>query len=249
MSFDKGSTYSQSTLAIDGVDAMGNLGSSELSFPEGSSSTASFTKQIKDAVASRLSLPGLDTKIVTDQNRWPFAQDFCSVAELCVLPSRGAADKMMCIYWNEVHVLYPFFHRPDFQARYERLWLMEDDGSPNFMLYCHLNSIFAICCQLQRPSKPDQSALADVYFRRAAQLLQMNLFGSGSLETIQACLLLAQYLQSTEWSHRCFVVIGLAIRVAQSVSLHQAESISRLERQCDRQLSLRLWHGCVFLDR
>ncbi|KAL6788838.1 fungal-specific transcription factor domain-containing protein [Trichoderma sp. SZMC 28012] len=246
--------YPSPRYPAEGVDAMGNHGSSEHAYPEGSSSAASFTKQVKDAVASRLSLPGLGVSILSDQkqNELVFPQRLDSLAELCVLPSRSASDDMLNVYWNEIHILYPFVDRASFQECYEKLWSTEDEYvcRPNHILLCSLNAIFALTCQLRRRSVADQSFAANVFFRRSAQLLQMSSFGGGSLELVQACLLLAQYLQSTESSYRCWVVIGLATRIAQSIGLHLPEpAYLRFEKESDRKLSQRLWHGCVFLDR
>ncbi|PKK41117.1 hypothetical protein CI102_14977 [Trichoderma harzianum] len=246
--------YPSPRYPAEGVDAMGNHGSSEHAYPEGSSSAASFTKQVKDAVASRLSLPGLGVGILSGhkQNELLFPQRLDSLAELCVVPSRGAADDMMNLYWNEIHILYPFVDRASFQECYKKLWSTEDERvcRPNHILLCSLNAVFALTCQLRRRSVADQSFAANIFFRRAAQLLQMSSFGGGSLELVQACLLLAQYLQSTESSYRCWVVIGLAIRIAQSIGLHLPEpAYLRFEKESDRKLSQRLWHGCVFLDR
>ncbi|KAL7907576.1 fungal-specific transcription factor domain-containing protein [Trichoderma velutinum] len=248
------SSCPSSRYPAEGVDAMGNHGSSEHAYPEGSSSAASFTKQVKDAVASRLSLPGLGVGILSDhkQHELLFPQRLDSLAELCVLPSRSAADEMMNMYWNEIHVLYPFVDRASFQECYEKLWSTEDEHTyrPNHILLCCLNAIFALTCQLRRRFLADQSFAANIFFRRAAQLLQMSSLGGGSLEIVQACLLLAQYLQSTESSYRCWVVIGLAIRIAQAIGLHLPEpAYLRFENESDRKLSQRLWHGCVFLDR
>lgn len=247
--YEKPTDYSRTGFHPDGVDAMGNLGAMESSYAEGSSSAASFAKQVKDAVASRLSLPGLGSKIVLKANESPFAQNIYSVAELYLLPSRRSADRMMDIYWNEVHILYPFLDRVSFSGSYNTLWSKDDDEQSPHMLFCHLNIIFALTCQLRRRVASDDGSNADVFFRRAAQLLQTNLLQGGSLEQIQACLLMTQYLQSTEWPQRCWVIMGLAIRVAQALGLHLEEFSSRLDNVKERELSRRVWHGCVFLDR
>lgn len=240
-----------------GVDGMGNIEGSESVAPEESSSAASFMNQIRKAIAARFSSSlrqnpsSLAHKEFSDP--WIDASTnhlHRSTAELYVLPSRAKADDMMDIYWNEVHILYPFLLPHRFMESYRRLWMAEKDSSSDEMMYCILNLIFAITCQVtKRVSPSEKAAAAEVYRRRATHLLQVNLIGRGSIEIIQALLLMGQYLQSTEWPHRCSVVIGLAIRISQGMGLHLARTTESVQLQEERELARRLWHGCIFMDR
>jgi hypothetical protein len=173
-----------------------------------------------------------------------------SAAELYVLPSRRTADEMMDVYWNEVHPLYPFLLPHRFMESYRQLWMAENSSSSDKMMYCLLNLVFAITCQVTKRMSPSEKAgAAEVYRRRATHLLQVNLIGRGSIEIVQALLLMGQYLQSTEWPHRCSVVIGLAIRISQGMGLHLPRTTESIQLQEERELARRLWHGCIFLDR
>ncbi|KAJ9493819.1 hypothetical protein H2202_010674 [Exophiala xenobiotica] len=233
----------------DGVDGMGTIGVTENSYGEGNSSVASFVKQVKDAVASRLSLPRQEA---TDPPwRDPrIAQHRHSAAESFVLPPRRAADQMMDIYWNEVHVLYPFLHRPRFTKMYHSLWTGEADKVTDHLIYCILNTIFAITCQIHKRYSPEEkTADAEIYIQRATRLLQVDVLAGASIELIQALLLMGQYLQSTELPRSCWTVTGLAIRTAQGLGLHLPRTSANLERQQERETARRLWHGCVFMDR
>jgi hypothetical protein len=113
-----------------------------------------------------------------------------------------------------------------------------------------LNSVFALASQLSENSPPAQrEALAAKYFERAKTSLQPLLLDSGSFEVIQVLLLMAQFLQSTDSRDRCWVVVGLAIRLAQSLGLHFPETSANLQPQVDREMARRVWHGCVMMDR
>ncbi|KIX99976.1 uncharacterized protein Z520_04614 [Fonsecaea multimorphosa CBS 102226] len=172
-----------------------------------------------------------------------------SIAELFVLPPRRVADDMMEKYWNEVYLLYPFLMRERFMPAYQRIWTGADRETDQRLLYCILNLIFAICCQISKRESPsEKAAAAEVFYKRASNLLQVNLISSGSLELVQALLLMGQYLQSTEWPHRCWVAIGLAIRISQGSGLHLRRTTMNVA-QIDRELARRAWHGCVFMDR
>lgn len=241
---------------FEGVDGMGNIGVMEDSYPEHSSSTASFMAQVKNAMAARLSssvqrhtvAPLYNDSVLnwTDPKQNHREQ---SIAQLFVLPPRRIANDMMDTYWNEIHVLYPFFMRDRLMQRYQKLWTGEEGETEQRLVYCIINLIFALSCQIKKRDSPDEMATAAViFYKRAAQLLQFNVIGGGSVELVQSLLLMGQYLQSTEWPHRCWVVIGLAIRISQSLGLHMTRMTDSL-RQPDRQLARRLWHGCVFMDR
>ncbi len=216
------------------------MGIVESSYAEGSSSVASFMSQVKDAVASRLSL---STQLDAAPDCWTMERSRQSTAEVFVLPSRTAADAMMDIYWNEVHVLYPFLHRPRFMQEYSALWSGKRNSDD--LIYCILNTIFAITCQLyKRLSPAERSVDCRIYFGRATKLLRFDVIATGSLELIQALLLIGQYLQSTELPHSCWMVTGLAIRSAQGLGLHIPKAS---ETQQDQETARRIWHGCVFM--
>ena len=242
----------------EGMDGMGNTGMAESSYSEWGSSAASFMKQIQDTVAAKTSFPGhgrasqsarrdfLSPAVKSSQQgQWPNP-----VAEYCVLPPRRSADQMLEVYWKEVHHLYPFLHRPSFLRVYQSLWTADGPESNSKMAYCILNTLFAICCQVKKRSAPEeQGKSADIFFKRAMYLLRVDIIGPGSMSLIAALLLMGQYLQSTEWPQRCWVVVGIAIRVAQGLGLHLPQTTARMETQQDREMARRLWHGCVFMDR
>ena len=116
--------------------------------------------------------------------------------------------------------------------------------------YCILNIIFALTCRVTKTRAIEkQEAFSDVFFQRALQLLQLDMIDAGSSTLLQALLLLGQYLQSSEWPHRCWAVVGLAIRVAQGLGMHILGTSRRFKNHRDRELARRLWHSCVFMDR
>ena len=239
----------------DGTDAMGNFGASA-TFPEASSSAAGFMTQIKSAVAARISSSKQRPSMAMPNRDLPdpWADPRASLlgrstTELFVLPARRTADEMMEVYWSQVHILYPLLMPQRFNPCYKSLWTGESHDTSEVPMYCIMNLVFAIACQItKRESPQEKAAAADVYYRRAALLLQTSVIGRCSFELLQALLLMGQYLQSTEWPRRCWVVVGHAIRTAQALGLHIPESTAHLPQQ-DRELMRRLWHGCIFFDR
>ena len=83
---------------------------------------------------------------------------------------------------------------------------------------------------------------------RAQDLLPLSPWHPASVELVQYLLLTSQYLQSTNHPHQTWMVVGSAIRTAQSVGLHLVETSAAQELE-DRELLRRIWYGCVLMDR
>ncbi|KAJ9203744.1 transcriptional regulator family: Fungal Specific TF [Paecilomyces variotii] len=241
----------------DGVNAM--MGAVEERPTQGffgSSSAASFMKQVKSAVEEKVSSPESKPSDSVGEN--PPRSTLMSrrknniESELATyaLPPRKFADGLMDVYWNLVFPLYPFVDRAQLNAQYNNIWTGESSEYDENMLMCTFNTIFALSCQLSDSIEPrERRASADVFFSRAKELLQFNLWNSGSAELIQCLLLMGQYLQSTDSAHQCWIVIGLAVRNAQSLGLHLPSTISRFESLQEQRLARIIWYGCVLMDR
>lgn len=210
--------YSQQSVTsapmATGIDAMtGVVGdqSHGLGF-FGSSSAGSFMRQIKSAIdmkvgasSRRPSFSGSTKFPLVPQPSQNDSNEIHRKSIDYVLPSRRTADGLMSVYWDYVHPLYPFLDPEIFKKAYESVWI----GSPLFLderiLMCTLNTVFALACQLSASIKPeDREGSARLYFKRAQQLLQLNIWDEGSAELIQCLLLMGQYLQSTSSPHQCW---------------------------------------------
>ncbi|GES66788.1 C6 transcription factor [Aspergillus terreus] len=221
----------------------------------GSSSAASFMRQIKTAVDKRVSSPyrrtsdsvlGIEPPSSLMSTRTPKPSGVPNY----VLPPRKTADSLMEVYWNFVFPLYPLVDSTLLRAEYSRIWTGEPLQSDENMLMCTFNVIFALACQLADFIPPEErEASANAFFSRAKDLLHFNLWNTGSAGLIQCLLLMAQYLQSTDSAHQCWIVTGLAIRNAQSLGLHLPQTIARLQSPQEQQLARKIWHGCVLMDR
>ncbi|KAJ5160993.1 hypothetical protein N7492_006385 [Penicillium capsulatum] len=219
----------------------------------GSSSAAGFMRQIKTAVDKRVASPdqpSLAPVIPSGSNLLPGPKLAPQVSADYVLPPRRTADSLMSVYWDYVFPLYPFINSTHIKAQYTSIWeggtLMQDEN----MLMCTLNVIFALACQLADFITPEErEGSADTFFTRAKDLFRFNIWDTGSAALIQCLLLMAQYLQSTDSAHQCWIVTGLAIRNAQSLGLHLSNTISHLRWSHEKQLARKLWHGCVLMDR
>ncbi|CAN3355763.1 hypothetical protein DICA2_B15214 [Diutina catenulata] len=163
-----------------------------------------------------------------------------------VLPPFAVANKYVDDYFTYAWNLYPFVHKPTFFATYKLIWGTSD--VQNKLFYCILNLTMAIGCLLS-PTTPsaEKEASSDLYFERSQQLLPVDLLDGGNLMTVQALLLTGQYLQATPRSAGCWNYIGLAIRMAQGLGLHEEDN--KPQSCIYREMKRRIWHGCVMMDR
>ena len=207
-----------------GIDSMtGVIGDQTHGFGFfGSSSAGSFMRQIKSAIDAKVgassrcpSLGGaIKTTLLQPSPADPSSEGPVKNVEY-VLPSRRIADSLMFVYWRQVHPLYPFLDPEIFPKVYESVWTESPLTLDERILMCTLNTVFALACQLSGSIKPeDREGLATSYFRRAQDLLQLDLWDAGSPELIQCLLLMGQYLQSTSSPHQCWsrcITRGLGI--------------------------------------
>ncbi|RVX72086.1 hypothetical protein B0A52_04684 [Exophiala mesophila] len=165
-----------------------------------------------------------------------------------VLPPRRRADVLLSVYWKYVHVLYPYLDKPSVQAEYEQLWKGDGSICEERSFVGLLNVIFALSCLLDDSlAAEDREDAARTFYLRARELI--DLVENGSIRSVQSFLLLGQYFQSTNASHPCWVFVGTAIRTAQSLGLHLAETSESAPNASARELLRRVWYGCVLMDR
>lgn len=175
-----------------------------------------------------------------------------------VYPRRRRADDFLHCFWEFIHPVFPVIHKTSFIVKYEQLWLPEDseqhhDGITeveDVIFSSTLNIVFALGCQFSRLiSSSNKVSVADDFYQRSRHLFIFDVLDSTSVSVVQMLLLTGIYLQSTRYASRCWNVVGLAIRVAQSLGLHLDYTDRRPETQLDREMRRRIWHTCVVLDR
>lgn len=166
-----------------------------------------------------------------------------------VLPPRRYADSLLNAYYDLVWAVFPILDRTIFQKAYEGCWLGSRGAIPENILYCLVNLIFALGSQFSEvvePSRRKETGLS--FWNRARQLYRHNAHDA-SLERVQCLLLMGLYLQSTSDTYECWMTIGSATRMAQSLGLHSDASSTKLLGRRQHQIACRVWHGCVYQDR
>ena len=178
------------------------------------------------------------------------------------LPPRVLADHLLNCYWSRVHCLYPFVHQQSFMSTYGRLWSTDTQetlqepitkvglggsGCSVSVYHCALNAIFALGCQFSDLPLAQRENLSETFFRRSKQLLRIDVLDEGDLALIQTLLIVAQFLQSTQFPNRCWNVVGLACRMAQGLGLY-LDGANESRPFVEVEMRRRTWYGCVTLD-
>lgn len=221
----------------------------------GSSSFGKFIGQVRKAVDRKMGVQGSHRSEHMDHlasveptpeaaEESPFQRDTIEY----VLPSRKRADLLMTTYWQVVHPLYPFLDEAETMHSYESLWSGQGNVPNEAEFLCIINTIFALSCQLNTTVAPsERQQAADTFFGRVQKTI--NFWKSSTTQTVQLYLLIAQYLQSTDDPHQCWMFVGLAVRAAQGLGFHLSETLMPIASPKQRELALRLWNGCILMDR
>ncbi|OCT49176.1 C6 transcription factor [Cladophialophora carrionii] len=218
----------------------------------GDSSAASFMNRIKAVLDQQLSPSSAQQPRSTSSSAVPTGlhrqrrfrnPDY-------VLPSRQQADKLLEVYWRLVDPLYPFIDKDDFMGKYQSLWAGTPTMDDEVCFICLLNATFAVACILDSSIRPqDRVSSGEVYFKRAQGYVDLEFLQFQSVHTVQCLLLLAQYLQSTREPQQCWLFVGLAIRIAQSLGLDLPSTSARAHNGRPDDFLRKVWHGCVLMDR
>ncbi|KAH7410874.1 putative fungal-specific transcription factor [Cadophora sp. MPI-SDFR-AT-0126] len=170
-----------------------------------------------------------------------------------VLPPRRHADHLMNIYWRRLHPLEPIVNEAHFLQLYQAIFAGSlPDGEDERTFLATVNTIFALATQLEETLQPEQREKASgTYFHRAWSLLrpEVVIWEPGSLAIVECLLLMSRFLQCTNNPHRTWMVVGSAVRIAQSLGLHRRDAASSAVPELHAHRRERLWQCCVFVDR
>ncbi|KAH6620751.1 hypothetical protein B0J18DRAFT_430600 [Chaetomium sp. MPI-SDFR-AT-0129] len=226
--------------------------------------------------------PGAGASSNTDNNSSSH-QGEEGTAFATALPPRHEADYLVGLYWSHIQPLEPFLDEHAFRGRYDVLFTNPNTtklggnrgispSTEDRIFLATLNIVFALATQLQEtiPAR-ERDRVGGMYFRRAWGLFFMCgqdllLFATEAVgvETVQCLLMMGRYLQCSSNPHRTWMVVGAAVRMAQSMGLDRGDlkekgsgvsgtggsgSKSGSGSGSGKGFRRRLWQLCVFADR
>ncbi|EFR01552.1 fungal specific transcription factor domain-containing protein [Nannizzia gypsea CBS 118893] len=217
--------------------------------------TSTWLAELKEAILHRtdMSKPGYGTqakrelaRLSQTQKDNPGIMDITPDKGDLTMPPRKVADRLLAVYLTREYVNLPIFHLPVFRAQYTKIYTSEKARDDKAIHHALLNVTFALG---SIATDPNNHFDASMYFIRAQRLLRLGSLGTDSLATIQAHILVSQYLIAINNFRAAWKSIGLAIRIAETLRLHLAAGSQHYEDRVDRELARRLWHSCILLER
>ncbi|KAF4335206.1 hypothetical protein FBEOM_10950 [Fusarium beomiforme] len=172
-------------------------------------------------------------------------------SEANVLPPDEVMQRLIRAYFDNTGLLFPYIHEQDFLDTYQRFRASGFKGDVRRTWLGLLNMILAMatCTSCWEDSGSEAHfEESDVYYRRAQDLCQTQMFRGTTLETVQYLLLTSQYLQGTHKSVHTWTIHGLAVKAAMSIGLHSRDIASKFT-PLQQEMRKRTWFGCVLLDR
>lgn len=163
------------------------------------------------------------------------------------LPRRKVADDLLNRFWT--HVYIQWLDCVEFQTWYENLWTSAtgtEDKVEEKIRYATLNMIFALVCRTEPDFEDDQDQLAQIYFGRAHELLQLSVLDLNHMSLLYALFLMLQWYQSVNDVKTCQSLIKLCLLIARNIGI---DNTLGFESQAKREMARRAWHGCILMDR
>jgi hypothetical protein len=150
-------------------------------------------------------------------------------------------------YWQFEWSLFPVLDRRKIDAVYQSLWIpTHQPKSPMKLSIIYL--CLALGCQYDVSLPLEEYQSTGQRFLAQAQATFAKLPYLPSLKMVHLLLLFGMYLQSSSHVFRCWMVVGEAIRMAQSLGLYLDQDVPG-KSVYEREIHRRTWHGCVWLDR
>lgn len=172
-------------------------------------------------------------------------QSLLTSQELYTLPDN--TSETLDRYFALRNILTPLFHEPTARSMFDAALRCSAEEK-----YLHrsslilLNMILALCTSHRLLDVDENALTARKHYDIAMTLLQPTMLRDWTLEHVQALLLGARYLQGTTCSDECWNVLGLAIRIAHGLRLHQEPPES--DAPPVRETKRRVWYSAYMLD-
>ncbi|GAA5928833.1 uncharacterized protein JCM15063_003979 [Sporobolomyces koalae] len=192
-----------------------------------------------------------------------------------MLPDKDLSDRLVGRYFSEVDWLQKIIHEPIFEAELDRFWEMREGGQGDevdpmwIACYCMVLALAVDGLRCETPVDAPTFEERKMYrptwwYGCALRLLQLgDAAGRPQIRYIQVTLLIGQWLAfSTTGGNasRCLSLLGMAIRTAQILGLHQMSNDPAQMPPPDpawpphansvkREWALRLFGFLMFLDQ
>lgn len=137
------------------------------------------------------------------------------------LPNRGLAKILVDLYILKVQPMYPALHEPTLEADIDAVYNEEIQSTA----YQNFVARMVIAISLQKMDT-QYAGLADSFYLAALKYLEPCVRPM-DLSTLQCFALMAEYSLLTPTRTAIYYVVGIAVRLAQALGLHEEKTITR----------------------
>ena len=170
-------------------------------------------------------------------------------SENMLLPPRREINRLLQVYRTIHYPIFPLLNFSSLNVDVDTLFQGTTTAIEERTLLCMLNLIFAMSTQSEHETGAPEENPADAYFKRGQELLCTDVLHGYSFAQLQTILLCAQHLLSSDKPTQCWILVGLSIRIAESLGLDRSSTSNELKTVSERDLARRIWHVCVAMDR
>lgn len=164
------------------------------------------------------------------------------------LPARHEATPLLQHYFENVFVQCPFFVETNFWTSVDAVYQSQGRFAKPFDQWM-LHMVLAIASASISQRSNDKSHRRALALVSEALTYAEEVLRPGSIMGIQAILLLAQYALVDPAHFRSWYLVGMAVRVAVDLGLHQDPPVEVLSNQTKLDLRRRVFHCLYGLDR
>ncbi|EFQ34336.1 fungal specific transcription factor domain-containing protein [Colletotrichum graminicola M1.001] len=173
-----------------------------------------------------------------------------TASEASRLPPEDEVIRLVRQYFGDAGILFPYIHEESFWKAFAYYRSIGMRNARHSWLAL-LNIIIAVAHSTTSSANiglGDRQAISDVHYRRAKSLFMTEMMTGSNLESVQAMLLMSQYLQGSQRSVQTWSIHGLAVKAALELGFHSELALQRFE-PLERETRIRTWYGCILLDR
>lgn len=224
------------------VMAQGDTPASVVADANVSMGGVSFTQLILNAMHGH---EGVRAQSMTTDKDVRDKQSYLNKEDLYALPHN--ASDLIEKFLSFRHGLSPVFHIPTVRPKFEAaITCPQKERHYHQSTFILLNMMFAICTSHWLEGTVSNAQVARKYYDTAMVLMQTNLLRDWNLEHVQALLLGVRYLQGSNSADECWNILGLAIRIAYGLRLHQDPP--ETDPYPLRETKRRVWFAAYTLD-
>ncbi|KEF58356.1 uncharacterized protein A1O9_06282 [Exophiala aquamarina CBS 119918] len=164
------------------------------------------------------------------------------------LPHRSRVMQLVDRFFSSTGLIFPYISKKAVLVPYANI-NSSDSRNIRQSWLCLINTIMAFATVLSQSAerRKDAMAEANLFLHRALKLLPDVAQQPANLETLQALLLLTQYLQGSQRSMQTYNFQSVTTRVAFQLGIHCTTSSSK-DTIIEREIKKRCWAMTFILD-